>query len=133
LRTDSSAKTPLLVLYSFRELAAASEGVYEMNREHLGDLLEAVRGVRDAVVQMEEELLRALTAEERRDVAEGQHSDTQKDWFTITELGSWLRVSRTTVYKLLRERHIPAYRIGRATRVRRRDVERWLEDQVRIE
>lgn len=80
-----------------------------------------------------EDLLRALTTEERRDVAEGQRSDTPEDWFTFAELGDWLKVSRTTAYKLVRERHIPTYRIGRATRVRRRDVERWLEDEIKIE
>jgi excisionase family DNA binding protein len=125
--------TPLLVLYSSRELRAASEGVCEMDRERLGDLLEAVRGVRAAVLQMEEELLRVLATEEKRDVTEGQRGGNSEDWFTIAELGNWLKVGRTTAYKLLRERHIPAYRIGRATRVRRRDVERWLEDEVKIE
>ena len=65
--------------------------------------------------------------------AEGQRSDTQESWFPIAELGNWLKVGRTTAYKLLREGHIPAYRIGRATRVRRRDVEQWLEDEIGIE
>jgi excisionase family DNA binding protein len=103
-----------------------------MDRERLDDLLEAVRGVRAAVAQMEEELLKALTTEERRDDTEEQRIGTSEDWFTIAELGNWPKVSRTTAYKLLRERQIPAYHIGRATRVRRRDVERWLEDEVRI-
>jgi excisionase family DNA binding protein len=74
-----------------------------------------------------------LTTEEKRDVAEEQGSVASEDWFTIAELGNWLKVGRTTAYKLLREGHIPAYRIGRATRVRRRDVEQWLEDEIGIE
>jgi hypothetical protein len=37
----------------FRELRATSEGVYEKDTERLGDLLEAVRGIRAVVFQME--------------------------------------------------------------------------------
>ena len=48
----------------------------KLDRERLGDLLEAVRSVRAAVFHMEEELLRALTTEERRDVTEGQRGST---------------------------------------------------------
>ena len=100
-----------------------------MDRERLVDLLEAVRGVRAAVLHMEEELLRALDTEQSRQVANARHGDTPDEWFTLTELGDWLKIGRTTAYKLVRERRIPAYRIGRATRVRRRDVEQWLEDE----
>ena len=103
-----------------------------MDREHLVNLLEAVRGVRAAVFQMEQELLNALTAEQqRREASERQPGDKPDDWFTLAELGAWLKISRTTAYKLIREKSIPAYRIGRATRIRRRDVERWLEAKGR--
>lgn len=102
-----------------------------MDRERLVDLLEAVRSVRTAVTQMEEKLLAALTYEQARDLPESQPGNTSDDWFTLAELGDWLKVSRTTTYRLVRERHIPAYRIGRATRVRRRDVEQWLENEGR--
>lgn len=103
-----------------------------MDREHLVNLLEAVRSVRAAVFQMEQELLSALTAEQgRHDAPESQRGNTPDEWFTLAELGDWLKISRTTAYRLVRERCIPAYRIGRSTRVRRRDVERWLEDEAR--
>jgi excisionase family DNA binding protein len=108
-----------------------SKGVFEMDRQRLVELLEAVRGVRAAVMQMEEKLLSALAAEQGRDITVAQRSDTADEWFTLAELGDWLKVSRTMAYRLVRERHIPVYRIGRATRVRRRDVEQWLEDEGR--
>lgn len=50
------------------------------------------------------------------------------DWFTLAELGEWLKVSRTTAYRLVSTGEIPAYRLGQAIRVRRADVERWLEE-----
>ena len=103
-----------------------------MDRERLVALLEAVRNTRAAVFQMEQELLSALTAEQvRRDAPESRGGDTPEEWFTLAELGAWLKIGRITAYKLIQERRIPAYRIGRATRVRRRDVERWLEDEGR--
>jgi excisionase family DNA binding protein len=36
-------------------------------------------------------------------------------------------VSRTTVYRLVSNKEMPSYRIGQSVRVRRTDVERWLE------
>jgi excisionase family DNA binding protein len=97
-----------------------------MDRERLVNLLEAVRSVRAAAFQMEQELLSALSAEQiSRDAPESQRGNTPDEWFTLAELGDWLRVSRTTAYRLVRERRIPNYRSGRATRVRRRDVEQW--------
>src|SRR5215213_7155445 len=103
-----------------------------MDREHLGNLLETVRSIRAGVFQMEHELPSALTADQvRRDAPECQRGSTPDEWFTLAELGEWLKISRTTVYRLIREGRIPTYRIGRATRVRRHDVERWLEDEGR--
>jgi excisionase family DNA binding protein len=94
-----------------------SEEIFEMNRERLTNILEAVRSVRAAVFQMEQELLSALTAEQvRRDAPESQRGNTPDEWFTLAELGEWLKVSRTTVYRLIREKRIPAYRVGRSPR-----------------
>jgi hypothetical protein len=40
-----------------------SQEVFEMERESLGNILEAVRSVRSGIFQMEQELLSALTEE----------------------------------------------------------------------
>ena len=100
-----------------------------MEREKLVELLGSVRDVREAVFRMEQALLNVLSEERASDPsADERKSD---EWFTLSELGDWLKASRTTAYRLVRERRIPAYRVGRATRVRRRDVELWLEDEGR--
>jgi excisionase family DNA binding protein len=50
-----------------------------------------------------------------------------EEWLSATELGEWLRIGRSKAYALLRE-EIPAHRIGKSTlRVRRDDVEAWLQ------
>lgn len=50
-----------------------------------------------------------------------------KDWFSPDELWRWLGLGRTKIYELLRSGEIPSYKIGRVRRVRRQDIEAWLE------
>jgi excisionase family DNA binding protein len=52
---------------------------------------------------------------------------SDEEWLSATELGEWLGIGRSKAYALLRD-EIPAHRIGRSTlRVRRDDVEAWLQ------
>jgi excisionase family DNA binding protein len=51
----------------------------------------------------------------------------RKEWFTTDELIRWLGIGRTKTYELLRTGEIPSYKIGRVRRIRRQDVETWLE------
>jgi len=51
----------------------------------------------------------------------------QKEWFTTDELVRWLGLGRTKAYEMLRTGEIPSYKIGRIRRIRRGDVEAWLE------
>lgn len=51
----------------------------------------------------------------------------QKEWFTTDELVRWLGLGRTKAYEMLRSGEIPSYKIGRIRRIRRQDVEAWLE------
>ncbi len=50
-----------------------------------------------------------------------------KEWFTTDELVRWLGLGRTKTYEMLRSGEIPSYKIGRVRRIRRQDVEAWLE------
>jgi excisionase family DNA binding protein len=91
-------------------------------------LLEAVRAVQDSVSRLEREIMAALAEDVRRTPLPADSSGTTNEWFTLPELGEWLKVSRTTAYGLVSSRELPSYRVGRAIRVRRADVERWLEE-----
>jgi excisionase family DNA binding protein len=51
-----------------------------------------------------------------------------KEWLTVADLCQLLGIGRTLAYQLIAERTIPAVRIGRAIRVRKADVEKWLEE-----
>ena len=48
---------------------------------------------------------------------------------TIDEVASYMQVSRFTVYRLAKERTIPASTVGRQWRFQREEIERWMRDQ----
>jgi excisionase family DNA binding protein len=50
------------------------------------------------------------------------------DVMTLNEVADYLRIPRSTVYKLVREGRIPGQKIGRQWRFRRKVVENWLGD-----
>jgi excisionase family DNA binding protein len=51
----------------------------------------------------------------------------KQEWYTVDELQQWLRLGRSKTYELIHTGEIPSYRIGRILRIRREDVEVWLE------
>lgn len=48
------------------------------------------------------------------------------------EVATVLAVHRCTVFELLRTGNLPAVRIGRAVRVPRKALDRWIEDQTEV-
>jgi excisionase family DNA binding protein len=49
------------------------------------------------------------------------------DVLTIGELAIYLKIPKSTLYKLVREGKIPSQKIGRHWRFQKRSIERWLE------
>ena len=47
---------------------------------------------------------------------------------TITETCSYLRIPRSSLYKLAQEGKIPCQKVGRHWRFRRQAIDRWLEE-----
>jgi len=52
---------------------------------------------------------------------------TEREWFTTDELIRWLGIGRTKTYSILQSGELPSYMIGRVRRIRRGDVEAWLD------
>jgi excisionase family DNA binding protein len=46
---------------------------------------------------------------------------------TIEELSSYLKIPKSTLYKLVREGKIPSQKVGRHWRFRKIAIDRWLE------
>ena len=52
----------------------------------------------------------------------------QPDVLTVTELAAYLKVPKSTVYKLAQEGRVPAQKVVRHWRFRREAIDRWLEE-----
>ena len=49
------------------------------------------------------------------------------DFISAEELGQWLMLGRTRTWELLAGGEIPSYKIGRLRRIKKSDVEEYLE------
>jgi len=50
------------------------------------------------------------------------------DVLTIEELSTYLKIPKSTLYKLVREGKVPCQKIGRHWRFRKEAIDRWLEE-----
>jgi len=50
------------------------------------------------------------------------------DVLTIDDLSSYLKITKSTLYKLVREGKIPCQKIGRHWRFRKEAIDRWLDE-----
>ena len=49
------------------------------------------------------------------------------DVMTVDEVAEYLRIPRSSIYKLAQENRIPCKKVGRHWRFRRQAIENWLE------
>jgi excisionase family DNA binding protein len=49
------------------------------------------------------------------------------DVLSIEELSAYLKIPKSTLYKLVREGKVPCQKIGRHLRFRKEAIDRWLE------
>ena len=52
------------------------------------------------------------------------------DVLTIDELSAYLKISKSTLYKIVREGKIPSQKIGRHWRFRKGAIDHWLEETL---
>lgn len=64
---------------------------------------------------------------EQADCGGEARARSDDDILTVEELVAWLRLSESTVLKLLSERAIPARKVGHQWRIRRGRVRDWLD------
>lgn len=48
---------------------------------------------------------------------------------TINEVAAYMQVSRFTVYRLAKDRTIPATKIGRQWRFQKEEIDQWIKNQ----
>lgn len=49
------------------------------------------------------------------------------DVLTIKELSAYLKIPKSTLYKLVREGKLPSQKVGRHWRFRKQAIDRWLD------
>lgn len=54
-----------------------------------------------------------------------------EDILTIREVAEYLKVTERTLYRLVQDGKLPAFKVGNSWRFRREDLERWISEQSR--
>ena len=47
-------------------------------------------------------------------------------WLSVDEIGDYLEIKRDTVYKRIKEKHMPAHKIGRLWKFKKDEVDEWV-------
>lgn len=53
----------------------------------------------------------------------------ENDIMTIKEVAEYLKIKEKTAYHLSAKGEIPAFKVGRSWRFRKRDIDRWIEQE----
>ena len=53
----------------------------------------------------------------------------KQEILTIEELSEYLRIPRSTLYKLCQEGRIPSQKVGRHWRFRKQTIDQWLDEK----
>lgn len=64
---------------------------------------------------------------EEANESSGGQAPKKSDWLTLTQVSQELQTSQTTLRRLIERREIPASRIGVCLRIRRSDVDAYME------
>ena len=57
----------------------------------------------------------------------GAYLRNESKLMTVSEVAEYLRISRASVYRLVRSRQVPVSTVGRQLRFRRGSIDRWLQ------
>jgi excisionase family DNA binding protein len=56
----------------------------------------------------------------------------QDEFLTTKEVAQYLRVDQYTIYRLVSQKKIPAFKIGNQWRFKRSILERWLKTKMNV-
>lgn len=56
-------------------------------------------------------------------------AESTSDVLTIEELAAYLKIPKSTLYKLVREGKVPSQKIGRHWRFRKGAIDHWLDER----
>jgi excisionase family DNA binding protein len=53
----------------------------------------------------------------------------QDDILTLDEVAAYLKAGKRTIYRLVADKKLPAFKLGSTWRFRRQDIDRWIAAQ----
>ncbi len=56
-------------------------------------------------------------------------TDLKNELLTVTETCRYLKVSPRTLYRYIRDRRLPGFKLGKEWRFARTDLEQWLRER----
>jgi excisionase family DNA binding protein len=108
-----------------RELKRALEPLMQALESHHRSLEE----LESALIEFEEDLREQEERPERRQAKHDGEGGGGLDLLLITEVCQELGMGKSWVYRRIQSGEIPSVKLGRNIKVRREDLERYLEDQ----
>lgn len=75
------------------------------------------------------ELVEEQNADEKNRRA-GAESSASRPMMTLQEVANYLRVTRSTIHRLLKRNQIPGFRIGRHWRFNVEEIDKWCSSRV---
>ena len=98
-------------------------------REALEALHQALEGVESALIEFEEEALGGAEGGEQEGAQRSQSSATAFELLSIPEVCQELGMGKSWVYKQIKSAQIPSVKLGHNIKVKREDLEQYLESQ----
>lgn len=59
-------------------------------------------------------------------------ANQQKEYLSVSEMAAEFGIHEMTFYRMIRDKKIPAFKIGSQWRVRRTDLEDWLKQHCSV-
>jgi excisionase family DNA binding protein len=56
---------------------------------------------------------------------------SESKYLTVDELAAHLQIHKTTLYRMLRQRQVPGFRVGRDWRFDRETIKQWQLDRMK--
>ena len=50
-------------------------------------------------------------------------------WLNFKELTAYLKMPRSTLYRLVQNKQLPGHKVGRSWRFDREDIDRWIKSE----
>ena len=60
-------------------------------------------------------------------------TEQSNDVLTINELAIYLKIAKSTLYKLAQDGRLPGQKVGKHWRFRKASIDRWLEENDRVD